>query len=53
MSPASIGPVKAMTLALDAGKVTRRLDALLGDELGEDDVRSALIAFAEVEGIPL
>ena len=52
MSPASIGPVKAMTLALDAGKVTRRLDALLGDELGEGGVRRELIAFAEAEGIP-
>ncbi len=26
MSAAAIGPVKAMTLALDAGKITRRLE---------------------------
>jgi phosphotransferase system enzyme I (PtsP) len=53
MSPASIGPVKAMTLALDAGKIGRRLDALLADESGNDAIREDLIAFAEAEGIPL
>ncbi len=53
MSPASIGPVKAMTLALDAGKIGRRLDALLADESGNDAIRDELIAFAEAEGIPL
>jgi phosphotransferase system, enzyme I, PtsP len=53
MSPASIGPVKAMTLALDAGKIGRRLDALLADETGNDAIRDDLVAFAEAEGIPL
>jgi phosphotransferase system enzyme I (PtsP) len=52
MSPASIGPVKAMTLALDAGKVARRLDELLGEISGEDAIRRDLVAFAENEGIP-
>jgi phosphotransferase system enzyme I (PtsP) len=52
MSPAAIGPVKAMTLALDAGKITRRLEALLDDEPGEDSIRRELAAFAEAEGIP-
>ena len=52
MSAAAIGPVKAMTLALDAGKITRRLNELLDDELAENGLRHALVAFAEAEGIP-
>ncbi|MBZ6077678.1 phosphoenolpyruvate--protein phosphotransferase [Microvirga puerhi] len=53
MSPASIGPVKAMLLSLDAGKVR----AFLLDELerggGGDTLRSALTQFAETHGIPI
>ncbi len=52
MSPASIGPIKAMVLALDAGKVSARLDTLLENDFGEAGVRGALAAFAEAEGIP-
>ncbi len=52
MSAAAIGPVKAMTLALDAGKITRRLNELLDDELAENGLRHALVAFADAEGIP-
>ena len=52
MSAAAVGPVKAMTLAVDAGKVTKLLDDLLdgGNENGA--LRPALAAFAEAEGIP-
>ncbi len=52
MSPASIGPVKAMLLALDAGKVAAKLDTLLANDFGEAGVRRELAAFAEAEGIP-
>ncbi len=52
MSAAAIGPVKAMTLALDAGKLTRLLDRLLDDATAEDGLRDALVAFAGAEGIP-
>jgi phosphotransferase system enzyme I (PtsP) len=52
MSPAAVGPVKAMALALDAGKLARLLDGLLDGEGGAPVLRPALIAFAESEGIP-
>jgi phosphotransferase system enzyme I (PtsP) len=52
MSPAAIGPVKAMTLALDAGKLTQLLDGLLDGNGGSTSLRSALTAFADSEGIP-
>ncbi|MEX0853606.1 MAG: phosphoenolpyruvate--protein phosphotransferase [Bauldia sp.] len=52
MSPAAIGPVKAMILALDAGKVTERLDGLLDGRSNEESLRSALAAFAEAAGVP-
>ncbi len=52
MAPASVGPVKAMILGLDAGKVAR----LIADELARPDCRSvrpALADFAERHGIPI
>ena len=52
MSPAAIGPVKAMTLALDAGKLARRLDALLDANDGSAHLRPEIAAFADAEGIP-
>jgi phosphotransferase system enzyme I (PtsP) len=52
MSPASIGPVKAMTLALDARKLATLLDGLLDTEGGSTLLRPALTAFADSEGIP-
>ena len=52
MSPASIGPVKAMALALDAGKLARHLDELLEGGNGTAVLRPALTAFAESERIP-
>jgi len=52
MSPAAIGPVKAMTLALDAGKLARRLDTLLDASDGSALLRPEIAAFADAEGIP-
>jgi phosphotransferase system enzyme I (PtsP) len=53
MSPAAIGPVKAMVLATDLG----RLERFLGDELaavdGAHSLRDRLRAFAEAEAIPV
>jgi phosphotransferase system enzyme I (PtsP) len=52
MSPAAIGPVKAMAMAVDAGKLARLLDGLLDGGGGSTNLRPALTAFAESEGIP-
>jgi phosphotransferase system enzyme I (PtsP) len=53
MSAASIGPVKAMLLALDVARLKAVLDPLLALDDGEDGVRAALSAFAEAEGVPI
>jgi phosphotransferase system enzyme I (PtsP) len=53
MSPAAIGPVKAMTLELDAGKLTQRLLPLIDSTAPEDAVHDELRAFATAEGVPL
>ncbi len=52
MSPAAVGPVKAMTHALDAAKVTGLLDDWLDNGPAENGLRPQLQAFAEAEGIP-
>jgi phosphotransferase system enzyme I (PtsP) len=53
MSPAAIGPVKAMLAELPLA----RLEAFMEDELGRPgagrDTREALKVFAEENGIPL
>ena len=53
MSAAAIGPVKAMTLALDAGKLADELQPLLDGSDPEDGLRAELAAFAEAEGVPI
>ncbi|HMN87830.1 MAG TPA: peptidase, partial [Bauldia sp.] len=53
ISAASIGPVKAMALALDAGKLGGRIDSLLDDSRASDGLRQALTDFAAAEGVPL
>ena len=53
MSPASIGPVKAMLLDLDVGKLESHVSDLLGDPKGNWTLRSELQAFAEKHGVPL
>ena len=51
MSPASVGPVKSMVLALDRQKLMTMLLPLL--EQGDVDVQAALENFAEEHEIPL
>jgi phosphotransferase system, enzyme I, PtsP len=51
MAPASIGPVKAMILSLNAEKITDCVEELLKD--GAKDVRLQLQRFAENEGVEI
>jgi len=53
MSAASIGPVKAMLLDLDVGKLRAVVDPLLAAADGEDRIRAALVDFAAAEGLPV
>lgn len=53
MSPASIGPVKAMLLALDASELKAFLDEELESAGSGDTLRQKLIQFAETRGIPV
>jgi phosphotransferase system enzyme I (PtsP) len=52
MSPAAIGPVKAMILALDAGKATATLEQLIAGDEGEPSLRQALARFADAQDLP-
>ena len=52
MSASAIGPVKAMTHALDAGKLGVELNQELDLEDGREGLRTWLTAFAEAEGVP-
>ncbi|MDC7784931.1 phosphoenolpyruvate--protein phosphotransferase [Rhodoplanes sp. TEM] len=51
--PSAVGPVKAMLLDLDAGKVERLVASLMTLPLGSASVRAKLTAFAEAEGLTL
>ncbi|MGI9384432.1 MAG: phosphoenolpyruvate--protein phosphotransferase [Methyloligellaceae bacterium] len=51
MAPASVGPVKAMILSLDAGSLTDQLSALI--EAEDVDIRGALMSYAEAAGVQL
>jgi phosphotransferase system enzyme I (PtsP) len=53
MAPASIGPVKAMLLELDAAALASRIDAALAEKGAEADTRALLAAFAAENEIPL
>ena len=53
MSPASVGPVKAMLLDLDVESLTTALGAMLSDPLATVSVRAALVAYAQEHGISL
>lgn len=53
MSPAAIGPVKTMMLALDAGALQTVLDAALDETRSHRPVRDILKEFAEQNGVPL
>ena len=51
MAPASVGPVKAMVLSLDAGDLGRRLDELL--ETKDTSLREDLKRFAVEHGVQI
>lgn len=53
MSPASIGPVKAMLLGLDIGALTKMMDEVLDDIHAVEPMREVLARFAESHNIPL
>jgi len=52
MSPAAIGPVKAMILALDAGRIACFVTDLVDGNDGADNLRPAIAAYAQREGVP-
>ena len=53
MSPSSLGPVKAMLLALDAADATAYVGDLLARRDGAATIRPALAAYAERHALPI
>ncbi|KRB62655.1 peptidase [Rhizobium sp. Root708] len=53
MSPASIGPVKAMLLGLDASALANVMNELLDDTKSTASMREVLASFADAHNIPL
>ena len=53
MSPASIGPVKAMLLGLDLGAAREALEKMLADCEGCATLRDQLVKFAEMNSVPI
>ncbi|MEK1896743.1 MAG: putative PEP-binding protein, partial [Rhizobium sp.] len=53
MSPASIGPVKAMLLGLDAEALAKVMNEVLDDTKSPTSMRDVLAHFAEAHNIPL
>jgi phosphotransferase system, enzyme I, PtsP len=53
MSPAAIGPVKAMLLGLDVGALSRMMNEALDDKASTIPMRDILKRFAEAHNIPL
>ncbi|MCB1522189.1 MAG: phosphoenolpyruvate--protein phosphotransferase, partial [Hyphomicrobiaceae bacterium] len=51
MAPASVGPVKAMILSLEAARVAEEIDRLIAR--GEKDIRAALSRFARKSGVEI
>ena len=51
MAPASIGPVKAMVLGVDASEISRYVLDLM--EHGREDIRERLTDFAKAHDIPV
>ncbi len=51
VSPASVGPAKALIRSLDAARVAGRLDEMIA--AGNTDIRTALKRMAELDGIEL
>lgn len=53
MSPASIGPVKAMLIELKAAGITDHIDTLLEQSNGTPSLRPHIESFAQAHGIPV
>jgi phosphotransferase system enzyme I (PtsP) len=53
MSPASIGPVKAMLLGLDATALAETMNVALDDRHPTESIRDILARFATSNNIPL
>src|SRR5690606_23097577 len=53
MSPAAIGPVKAMLRELPLGELTELMDEVLANHSANTDLRKMLREFAEARDIPL
>jgi phosphotransferase system, enzyme I, PtsP len=53
MSPAAIGPVKAMVLSIDAAAVKAVIDAEMARASDGASLRPALAAFAKANGVPV
>ncbi|MCJ2015023.1 phosphoenolpyruvate--protein phosphotransferase [Methylobacterium sp. J-076] len=53
MSPAAIGPVKAMVLGLDAGEVARLIEAEMASMHDGQTLRPLLTAYAHDNGVPI
>ena len=53
MSPAAIGPVKAMVLSVEAAAVAALIDTEMGRMHDGDSLRPALTAFAKAHGVPI
>jgi phosphotransferase system enzyme I (PtsP) len=53
MSPASIGPVKAMLIELHAASIAGHLETLLDQSNGIATLRPQIESFAQSHGIPV
>jgi signal transduction protein with GAF and PtsI domain len=53
MTASSIGPVKAMILALEEKPLRQLMDQLIAQNHGADHIRDALRSYAEAKGVPL
>jgi phosphotransferase system enzyme I (PtsP) len=53
LAPSAVGPVKAMLLDLDAGKVSATMTALLDRPAGSVPIRERLKGFAAEQGLQL
>jgi phosphotransferase system enzyme I (PtsP) len=53
LSPSAVGPVKAMLLELDAGKIAALMEPLLAGPAGSVPIRERLKDFAAAEGLQL
>ena len=53
MTPSSIGPVKAMVMAIHEGELRALMEQLLARKDGAASIREELRAYAEAKGVPL